>query len=64
MNAVQLRDEKIKELHNLINKMDLPAYRKSGGTTENFRWLVRNIGIRNSKNPNTEKALNILKELL
>lgn len=42
-------------LKEILNTMDIPIERK-----EDFRWLKRNIAIRNSNNPHIQDALNML----
>lgn len=41
-----------KELEILLKDFDIPKNRK-----EDFHWILRNIGIHNSKNPNLGKVI-------
>lgn len=49
----------VEELEELIEMMDFPAKRSN-----DYRWLLRNLGFRNSNNPDFPRAEEILKLLL
>ena len=53
-----------KELLGIIKRFDIPDHRKTCETIHNYRWLYRNIGIRNSSNEKYERAMEILKILV
>jgi hypothetical protein len=46
-------------LSKLLNDMDVPEQRKT-----DFRWLNRNLGIRNSEHPNFRESMNIIQKFL
>ena len=56
--------ENIKLLQRLLSKMDLPIQRKTQTTPHNFKWLLKNMGKRNSHLPEYQEAKNILIKLL
>lgn len=62
--SAQLYSEKVNHLHNLIRGMDLPGFRKTTETIEGFRWLLKNMGVRNSGHANLKNAEKTLKEIL
>jgi hypothetical protein len=47
-------------LEDIMNTMDLPRQRIVPATIQNAKWLIRNMGIRNSEHPNFEFAMTIL----
>lgn len=47
-------------LTTLLNKMDLPIGRKDASRPDNIRWLMRNIGVRNSAHADFLHARNLL----
>jgi hypothetical protein len=49
----------LEKLGDLTKKMEIPVFRR-----QNPRWLSRNLSVRNSKHPNHEEAMVIVKELL
>lgn len=53
-----------KELFCIIKNFDIPEYRMSQRTIHNYRWMHRNIGIRNSKREKYERAMKILEILI
>lgn len=56
------QDEKsilMDELQTLLETMDVPEIRKN-----DYRWLLRNLPIRNSNNTNFERAYKIIRKLL
>lgn len=55
--------DKVKELEDLIQTMDLPEGRKKNISMEDVRWILRNIGFRNSDHLHFNKAVLILKQL-
>lgn len=44
--------------------MDLPGFRKTTETIEGFRWLLKNMSVRNSGHANFKNAEKILIEIL
>ncbi len=58
------RTERITELEKLISKMDIPFYRKTIKSSDNIRWLSRNLAIKNATHPDYQKAVSIIKEIL
>lgn len=64
VKVVTERDAKVAEVLRLISKMHLPSRRKHAESTENLRWLNRNLGIQNSEHPNFNAAMELLKELI
>lgn len=52
------------ELLGIIKKFDIPCHRKTCRTIHNYKWLYRNIGVRNSGNEKYERAMEILKILI
>ena len=52
------------KLNAVIKTMDLPDWRKQKNTIENVRWLYDNMGKRNSKHQNYDKARNFINSLL
>ena len=51
-------------LATLLEQMDVPAFRRNTSQGSNVRWLNRNLGIRNSKNPMFAVTMNLIKWLL
>tara|TARA_R110000787_G_scaffold246690_1_gene352394 strand:+ start:778 stop:1053 length:276 start_codon:yes stop_codon:yes gene_type:complete len=43
---------------------DVPNHRRNLWITSNIRWLLRNLGIRNSNHPNLKETIQDLKDLL
>lgn len=52
------------ELKELMKSMDIPDERQVDGKNFDIRWLLRNLGIRNSSNENYIKCISILKQML
>ena len=52
------------ELKELMKSMDIPDERRVGGKNFDIRWLLRNLGIRNSSHENYIKCISILKQML
>ena len=50
---------KYTRLQNILNSMVVPKLRK-----DDFKWLLRNLGICNSHHPQYEEAINLIKELM
>lgn len=46
-------------LFEFLNEVDIPQQRRG-----DFRWLLRNLAIRNSKHPDIDRALAALKQLV
>ena len=53
------KDFLLERLGELTKKMDVPVFRRTQP-----KWLSRNLSIRNSKHPNHDEAIVIIKELL
>jgi len=51
-------------LKSLLKGMDVPEHRKNKVTPQNLRWLLRNLGIRNSGHKNYHTAINGIKAAL
>lgn len=51
------------ELAGLLKKMDIPDHRKSTKTIHNYRWLLENLGKRNSDKKGFARAMEILEIL-
>jgi hypothetical protein len=49
---------RLTELNNILNTMDIPQQRRL-----DFGWLRRNLGIRNSENPDFNRAMLIIMEI-
>jgi hypothetical protein len=58
------RDEAIARLEGLLHKMNIPMWRKRSTSTDNFRWLHRNLAVRNSEHKNYAEAIKILEDLV
>jgi hypothetical protein len=52
------KDLLLLQLANLTVDMDIPKFRKT-----DIKWLQRNLGVRNSKNENFDKAIEIITKL-
>lgn len=52
-----------RELNGLFNGMDLPIGRRSLADEGDLRWLLRNLGVRNSSHPNYARAQQLLIKL-
>jgi len=52
-----------KRLKEILETMDVPEQRL-GLTDENFRWMARNLGARNSSHRNYKEAIACLKKCL
>ena len=49
-------------LKSVLKDFDLPEHRKTSQTIHNLKWLLRNLGVRNSKHPRFEEAITIIKQ--
>jgi hypothetical protein len=51
----------VDRLQEILNTMDVPEGRK-----ENWKWLMRNLGINNRTHPDLDEAMNliVLRELI
>ena len=49
----------MERIQELLKDMDVPDARR-----KDFRWLLRNLFVRNSKHPNFEEACGLLKEMV
>ncbi len=47
-------------LVNILSTMDLPRQRVVPATVQNAKWLIRNMGIRNSSHPGYDAAITLL----
>lgn len=50
---------KFDQLQTILNKMDVPEERKG-----DIRWLARNLGFKNSKHKDFDRALVLISELM
>lgn len=50
---------KLNRLLEILSRMDVPEQRKM-----DFRWLNRNLAIRNSSHPDFPEAVSIIKKML
>ena len=50
--------KKLDILNQILMTMDIPSARKTDP-----RWLMRNLAVRNSDNPNFKEAISLIKEL-
>ena len=53
-----------KELKKILDKMDIPKWKKEVENQHCLYWLIRNIGIRNSGHEKYNEAIKIIKKLL
>ncbi len=53
----------MKKLSVLLNDMDIPEIRREL-TTNNLRWLLRNLGIRNSNHLHFKEVMELIKKFL
>lgn len=44
----------------ILDTMDIPELRKDLNKDQNIQWLIRNIGIRNSKHPDINEVTALL----
>lgn len=52
--------EELEELEKILSTMDIPVARVS--PLRNVHWLLRNLGVRNSRHPQFARAFVILKK--
>ena len=57
-------EEKKAQLAEMLEQMDVPAFRKNLDRLANVRWLFRNLLIRNRNHPRVAEALVITKEIM
>ncbi len=55
--------EALGRLHGATATMDLPEDRKTAQTEQDWRWLGRNMGIRNANHPRFQDAVRALQDL-
>lgn len=48
------------KLQKLLGGLDLPEMRKDTSKSSNVRWLLRNIGVRNSRSNNLTETIRLL----
>ena len=48
------------KLQKLLGDLDLPEMRKDTSKPSNVRWLLRNIGVRNSRSNNLTETIRLL----
>lgn len=58
------REKIIDEILQLIRKMKIPSYRKSARSTDNMRWLNRNLGTYNTDHPNYNRVMELLSKIV
>ena len=56
--------KKLAEIEKLINKMDLPNYRKQVKHNDDARWLKNNLQVRNAKHKNYEAVMQLLNQIV
>ena len=57
-------EEKKAQLAEMLEEMDVPAFRKNVNRLANVRWLFRNLLIRNRNHPKVMQAIGITKEIM
>ena len=57
-------EEKRAQLAEMLEEMDVPAFRKNLDRLANVRWLFRNLLIRNRNHPKVMQAIGIAKEIM
>ena len=57
-------EEKKAQLAEMLEEMDVPAFRKNVNRLANVRWLFRNLLIRNRNHPKVTQAIGITKEIM
>ena len=57
-------EEKKAQLAEMLEQMDVPAFRKNLARLANVRWLFRNLLIRNRNHPKVMQAIGITKEIM
>ena len=57
-------EEKKAQLAEMLEEMDVPAFRKNLDRLANVRWLFRNLLIRNRNHPKVTQAIGITKEIM
>jgi uncharacterized protein (UPF0147 family) len=55
-NMIQQR---MKELEEIVNKMDVPVYRR-----RNVSWLKKNLAVKNASNAKFQSAMTLIELLL
>lgn len=55
--------EALDRLHAAAASMELPEIRKTAQTEQDWRWLGRNMGIRNAEHPRFQDAVKALQDL-
>ena len=58
-----MKNRDAEHLLEILNSMDIPEMRRDLNTT-NLRWLLRNIRVRNSKNPMLGVAFTLIKKII
>ena len=58
VNPIPTMSEDELELQSIIATLDVPMFRK-----KDYNWLARNLAIRNSTNPNFEKAIELVEKI-
>ncbi len=48
----------------VLDTMDIPQSRRDVSNPSNVRWLMRNLGVNNSRHPNFNEAIAQLKQIL
>ena len=52
-------ETKMNRLQEILSTMDIPELRKN-----DMRWLLRNMSVRNSKHPDFQEALMLIRETI
>lgn len=56
--------KKLEEIQKLINKMDLPAYRKTVKHNDDLRWLKKNLSLKNEKHKNYKEVILLISNMV
>lgn len=64
INGELERELKVKKVLQLVKKMAIPSYRKSSTSTDNMRWLKRNLYVANRNHPNFNEVMDILNKIV
>lgn len=57
-------DPPLTETQEILFFMDLPIMRRDTSKPENVRWLLRNLSVKNSNNPDFNRMIELLRGLM
>jgi len=60
----QERKEATRELHGILDSMNLPSFRTQQMNESNLLWLQRNVGINNGAHPDIHRVDQLIRKLL